>query len=123
MKRVLLFSAGLLMAASSFAQTTLWDGESYEIGSNGGCWGDGAPSVVANPDKSGINTSDKCLKFTMTSSSKVVKIPFSDWIKPNLNGARRISLMIKKSTNENVKIEVSDPTNDGATSYWEKVAA
>lgn len=122
MKRVLLFSAGLLMAASSFAQTTLWDGESYELGSKGGCWDDGSPTVVANPDQTGINTSSKCLKFTMTSTDKVVKIPFRDWIKPNLNGARRISLMIKKSTNENVKIEVSDPTNDGATKYWEKVA-
>jgi hypothetical protein len=111
------------MAANGFAQTVLWDGESYDEGSRGGCWDDGAPTVVANPDQSGINTSSKCLKFTMTSSSKVVKIPFRDWIKPDLASNRRVSLMIRKTNNTNVQIELSDPTNDGAAGFWEKTAA
>lgn len=109
-------------AVSLQAQTVLWNGEDYDLGSKGGCWDDGNPAVVENPETDGINTSAKCLAFTMTNESKVVKIPFRDWIQPNMEGSRRISLMIKKTTNENVKIEISDPTN-GAPGYWEKVAA
>lgn len=100
-----------------FAQTTLWDGENQEIGSQGGLWADGSPTVVENPEKDGINTSDKCLKFTMTQASKVVKIPFREWITPSMDGSKRISLMIKKPQNENVQIEISDPTN-GSENYW-----
>ncbi len=107
---------------ATFAQTVLWDGETYDLGSRGGCWDDGAPTVVTNPDQSGINTSAKCLSFTMTSGSKVVKVPFRDWIQPNLAGNRRISLMIKRAGNSNVNIEISDPT-DGSAGYWEKAAA
>lgn len=114
--------AALLAATAGHAQTTLWDGESLELGSQGGCWDDGHPTVVENPSKTGINTSGKCLMFTMTNGSKIVKIPFRDWIQPNMDGSRRISLMIRKAVNDNVNIEVSDPTN-GAAGYWEKVAA
>ena len=110
------------MAANGFAQTVLWDGEKYELGTQGGCWDDGNPTVVSNPDQNGINNSSKCLKFTMKSDSKVVKIPFREWIKPDLAGNRRISLMIKKAKSTNVQIELSDPT-DGASGYWEKTAA
>lgn len=122
MKKQVLFSFFMLSSMTVFAQTTLWDGESYDLGSRGGCWDDGAPTVVANPDASGINTSDKCLAFTMTNSQKVVKVPFRDWIKPDLKGNRRISMMIKRSGNGNVNVEISDPT-DGSAGYWEKVAA
>ena len=122
MKKTYLTILAIAIAATTNAQTVLWDGESYELGSRGGCWDDGSPTVVANPETDGINTSAKCLSFTMTSSSKVVKIPFRDWIQPNLQGARRVSLMIKKTNNTNVNIELSDPT-DGSTSYWEKNAA
>lgn len=104
------------------AQTMLWDGESYAIGSQGGCWNDGSPTVVANPETSGINTSAKCLKFTMSNGNKTVKIPFRDWIAPSMNGSKRISLMIRKNVNENVKIEISDPTN-GSSGYWHKAAS
>lgn len=111
------------MAANGFSQTVLWDGESYELGTKGGCWDDGTPTVVSNPDQAGINTSSKCLKFTMNSGSKVVKIPFRDWTQPDLAGNRRVSLMIKKTNNTNVQIELSDPTDEGASKYWEKTAA
>lgn len=125
MKKNVLLAAALMLSASGFAQTTLWDGESYDLGSKGGCWDDGSPVVVENPEKDGINTSDKCLKFTMTGNDdnqKVVKIPFRDWIQPSMNGSYRVSLMIKKTTNENVRIELSDPT-DGSDGYWKKVVA
>lgn len=121
MKKNLLLTAAMMFSASCFAQTTLWDGENFELDSQGGCWEDGSPMVVENPDRSGINTSEKCLKFTMTNDRKVVKIPFRDWVKPEMDGSRRISMMVRKAQNENLMIEVSDPT-DGSNGYWEKVA-
>lgn len=110
----------LLAATSSLAnaQTTLWNGDDVD----GKLWDDGAPQVVENPEKGGINPSARCLKFNMTDGSKVVKIPFRDWMKPSMGGSKRIALMIKKPTNENVQIEVSDPT-DGSAGYWERVVA
>lgn len=112
----------LMMSLVSFAQTTIWDGEDRELGTQGGWWADGSPAVVQNPDQSGINTSGKCMKFVMTDGNKVVKVPFREWITPNLNGCRRISLMIKKPQSENIMIELSDPT-DGSEGYWQRVAA
>lgn len=122
MKKIFTFSFALMASATMFAQTTLWDGENQEIGTQGGLWADGSPTVVENPEKDGINTSDKCLKFTMKSDSKVIKIPFRDWMKPGMEGSKRISLMIKKPQNENVQIEISDPTN-GSDGYWKKNAS
>ena len=128
MKKITTTILGCLMAAAMMAQngTMLWDGENYAINSQGGCWDDGSPKVVANPDKTGINISDKCLKFTMTNSSKTVKIPFRDWMTGDnrvlLNGRKRISLMIRKAMDENVMIELSDPTTGGASGYWHKAA-
>lgn len=122
MKKIFTFSFALMASATMFAQTTLWDGEKREIGTQGGLWADGSPTVVENPEKDGINTSDKCLKFTMTQDSKVVKIPFREWITPSMDGSKRISLMIKKPQNENVQIEISDPTN-GSDGYWKKTAS
>lgn len=122
MKKIITFSFALMASATMFAQTTLWDGENQEIGTQGGLWKDGSPTVVENPEKDGINTSGKCLKFTMTQGSKVVKIPFREWIKPSMDGSKRISLMIKKPQNENVQIEISDPTN-GSDGYWKKTAS
>lgn len=118
-----------MTAMTSFAQTTvLWDGEDAAItgrNDNGGWWDRGNPSVVDNPDKSGINTSDKCLKLTMTGNDfgqKHAALPFRDWMTPNLNGRRRISMMIRKTNAENVLIELSDPT-DGSDNQWKHCAA
>lgn len=122
MKKIITFSFALMASATMFAQTTLWDGEKREIGTQGGLWADGSPTVVENPEKGGINNSDKCLKFTMTQNSKVVKIPFREWITPSMDGSKRISLMIKKPQNENVQIEISDPTNN-SDGYWKKTAS
>lgn len=122
MKKIITFSFALMASATMFAQTTLWDGENQKIGTQGGLWADGSPTVVENTEKDGINTSDKCLKFTMTKDSKVVKIPFREWIKPSMDGSKRISLMIKKPQKENVQIEISDPTK-GSDKYWKKTAS
>lgn len=124
MKKVL-FTATLFATTICNAQVVLWDGEDKEIGTYGGFWDRGNPTVVENPEKDGINTSDKCLKFTMTGDAfgeKHVACPFRDWITPDLAGNRRLSFMVKKSVNENVKVELSDPT-DGSSNYWQNVAA
>ena len=133
MKKTLLIAA-LFAAATSHAQVVLWDGEDETITSRneyGGWWDRGNPSVVDNPDKTGINTSNKCLKFTMTGNDfgqKHLACPFRDWMNAdngnqlNLNGNRRFSLMVKKAQNENLLVELSDPTN-GADNYWQKTAA
>lgn len=118
MKQLYILAAALLASTATFAQTAIWNGD----GANTAWWGDGSPSVVENPDKSGINTSDNCLKFTMTNDSKVVKLKFSTTTDFSFNGSRRVSLMIKKTKNTNVNIELSDPT-DGSDGYWQKAAA
>ena len=109
MKRTILL-ATVFAATVCSAQTVLWDGEEATIGSKGGCWDDGNPTVVANPAKDAVNGSDKCLMFTMTNDSRVVKIPFRDWIKPDMQGARRVSLMMRKQTAGTSQMELSDPT-------------
>lgn len=121
MKKIITFSFALMASATMFGQTVLWDGENQEVSTQGGFWDDGSPTVVENPEKDGINTSGKCLKFIMSNGNKVIKLPFSKWITPSMDGSKRVSLMIKKPNNENVQIELSDPTN-GTEKYWHKVA-
>lgn len=124
MKKFTLVALAMMASASCFAQTKaqiLWDGEDTEITSkkNAGFWDDGTPVLCDNPEPDGINNSAHCLKFTITKDSKVVKLPFREWMKPSMNGSKRISLMIMKDANENVQVELSDPT-DGSASYWKK---
>ena len=129
MKKLLLTLVTLVTATAASAQIVLWDGEDATITSknaNAGWWDRGNPTLVDNPEKDGINKSNKCLKFTMTGDDfgqKHVALPFRDWTTPNLNGNRRLSFMIKKEVNDNVLVELSDPTNKGAANYWQKVAA
>lgn len=121
MKKFTLVALAMMASASCFAQTTLWNGENLDITSkeHAGFWGDANPELADNPEKDGINTSAHCLKFTITKDSKVVKLPFREWMQPSMNGSKRISLMIMKDANENVQVELSDPT-DGRDSYWKK---
>lgn len=117
MKKVFTLCVAIMASVATFAQTILWDGEDKDLGTDGGFWDDGSPEVVANPERDGINTSKKCLKFVMTQDNKVVKLP----INASLQGSKRVSLMIRKSQAENIMIELSDPT-DGSDGYWKKVA-
>lgn len=121
MKKFTLVALAMMASASCFAQTTLWDGENPEISNKdyAGFWSDGKPELCDNPETNGINNSAYCLKFTINKDSKVVKLPFREWMKPSMNGSKRISLMIKKNVNENVCVELSDPT-DGSVGYWKK---
>lgn len=121
MKKFTLVALAMMASASCFAQTTLWNGENPEISNKdyAGFWSDGKPKLCDNPETNGINNSAHCLKFTINKDSKVVKLPFREWMKPSMNGSKRISLMIKKNVNENVCVELSDPT-DGSVGYWKK---
>ena len=122
MKKVFTLCVAIMASVATFAQTPLWKGEDKELGTRGGFWDDGSPEVVANPERDGINTSKKCLKFVMTQDKKIVKLPFRDWTKPSLKGenSKRVSLMIKKSQAGDIMIELSDPI-DGSAGYWKKV--
>lgn len=121
MKKFTLVALAMMASASCFAQTTLWNGEKPEISNKdyAGFWSDGKPELCDNPETNGINNSAHCLKFVISKDNKVVKLPFRDWITPSMNGSKRVSLMIKKGAAENVKVELSDPT-DGSARYWKK---
>lgn len=105
MKKIITFSFALMASATMFAQTTLWDGENCDIKSGGDFWPRCSREVVENPSKNGINTSAKCLKFTITgnewdngSAGKSLTCDAFD--------SKRLSLMIKKEVNSNVRVEI-----------------
>lgn len=105
MKKFYLTAAAILASATCFAQTTLWNGEDKEIGSKGDVWDRCNQEVVTNDQKDGVNTSDKCLKFTITGN---------DWNNGSMAfgvnnidfTSKRLSLMIKKATSSNVRVEL-----------------
>lgn len=123
MKKITLCAIALMASATSFAQTILWNGEDKELGkTNTGVWEDRcAPEVVENPSKAGVNTSDKCLKFTITGT---------DWNNGNTAfglptgtnfSSKRLSLKMKKDENTNVRVELT--FKEGETNVYKKVAA
>lgn len=105
MKKIITFNFALMASATMFGQTVLWDGENYDIGSKGDFWDRCNQEVVENPTKDGINTSDKCLKFTITgnewNNGSAAKGLTSDAF-----DSKRLSLMIKKDVNSNVRVEI-----------------
>lgn len=122
MKKITLCAIALMASATSFAQTTLWNGEDKQLGtSNTGVWDRCTPEVVENPSKTGVNTSDKCLKFTITGT---------DWNNGNTAfglptgtnfSSKRLSLKMKKDDNTNVRVELT--FKEGETNVYKKVAA
>lgn len=122
MKKITLCAIALMASATSFAQTTLWNGEDKELGtSNTGVWDRCAPEVVKNPSKAGVNTSDKCLKFTITGT---------DWNNGNTAfglptgtsfSSKRLSLKMKKDDNTNVRVELT--FKEGENNVYKKVVA
>lgn len=122
MKKITLCAIALMASATSFAQTTLWNGEDKQLGtSNTGVWDRCTPEVVENPSKTGVNTSDKCLKFTITGT---------DWNNGNTAfglptgtsfSSKRLSLKMKKDDNTNVRVELT--FKEGENNVYKKVAA
>lgn len=123
MKKITLCAIALMASVTSFAQTTLWNGEDKQLGtSNTGVWDRCAPEVVENPSKTGVNTSDKCLKFTITGT---------DWNNGNtafglptgkIFSSKRLSLKMKKDENSNVRVELTFKDSENNNVY-KKVAA
>ena len=121
MKKFTLVALAMMASASCFAQTTLWDGKDKEIGqwnNSNGFWDRLLPAVVENPQKDGINTSEKCVKFTITGNNfdnGSIVLPINDGLDMSTN--KRLSIMIKKPHWSNVIIELSDGN------YHKKMAA
>lgn len=122
MKKITLTALALMASAASFAQTTLWNGEDKELGTTGtGFWDRCTPEVVENPTKDAVNSSDKCLKFTITGT---------DWehgdVATGIAGdhpfaSKRLSLKIKKDDRSNVRVELT--YKNGDANAYKKVAA
>lgn len=115
MKKFTLVALAMMASASCFAQTPLWNGEDKNIGDKhnaNGFWDRCDPEVVENTVKDGINTSEKCVKFTITGNDWYngdIVLPINDGL--NMSTNRRLSIMIKKSHPSNVKIELSAGQN------------
>ena len=123
MKKFTLVALAMMASASCFAQTTLWDGEDK----NAAFWADRcAPKIVDNPTKEGINTSDKCAQFRITgnewNTGCIVlglnqEVCGEDGL--DVSQCKRLSIMIKKSTNSVVKVELAN----GGAKYWKHIAS
>lgn len=121
MKKITLTALALMASAASFAQTTLWNGEDKELGTAGGFWDRCAPVVVENPTKDAVNSSDKCLKFTITGTNwdnGDVAMNIADG---NQFASKRLSLKIKKDDSSNVKVQLT--YKNGADNAFKNVAA
>ena len=121
MKKFTLVALAMMASASCFAQTTLWEGEDKNIGpwnASNGFWDRLLPAVVENPTTDGINTSAKCVKFTITGNNfdnGSIVLPINDGL--NMSTNKRLSIMIMKPQWSNVIIELSDGN------YHKKIAA
>lgn len=122
MKKFTLVALAMMASASCFAQTILWDGEDKNIGDDhtaNGFWDRCKPVVADNPAKDGINTSEKCVKFTITgndANNGGIVLPLTGL---DMRLKKRLSIMINKPLWSNVQIELSA----GAGTYWHRLAA
>lgn len=123
MKKITLCAIALMASATSFAQTILWNGEDKEFGtSNTGVWNRCTPEVVENLDKTGVNTSDKCLKIKMTDSYfEHCSIAFGLPAGTSFS-SKRLSLKMKKEEDSNVRVELTFK-DDKNNNVYKKVAA
>lgn len=123
MKKITLCAIALMASATSFAQTILWNGEGNDLGKdNTGVWPRCNPEVVENKDKTGVNTSDRCLKFTITGTSwdngsTAFGLPTGTSF-----SSKRLSLKMKKDDNTNVRVELTFK-DDENNNVYKKVAA
>lgn len=127
MKKFTLVALAMMASASCFAQKQiLWDGEDKGIGADhtsNGFWDRCNPVVVENPEKGGINTTEKCVMFRI--SGKEWNNGSIGFNLPNgeagldVRQCKRFSIMIKKSTNSVVKVQLAN----GKANYWKNIAA
>jgi len=107
MKKVFTLCVAIMSSVATFAQTNpLWDGEKCNLGDDGGFWKERCEQkVVINPLQKGINTSEKCLEFKITGNEWNTGSAAISLNSPSFD-SKRISLMIKKDYNSNVRIEI-----------------
>lgn len=126
MKKFTLVALAMMASASCFAQKTLWNGEDKKIDADhtsNGFWDRCNPVVVANPDRGGINNTEKCVKFRI--SGKEWNNGSIGFNLPNgeagldVSQCKRFSIMIKKPTNSVVKVQLAN----GKANYWKNIAA
>lgn len=126
MKKFTLVALAMMASASCFAQTTLWNGEDKEINADhksNGFWDRCNPVVAKNPDRGGINNTEKCVKFRI--SGKEWNNGSIGFNLPNgeagldVSQCKRFSIMIKKPTNSVVKVQLAK----GKANYWKNIAA
>lgn len=124
MKKFTLVALAMMASASCFAQTKpqiLWNGEDK----SDGLWTRCSPEIVDNPLKEGINTSEKCVKFTITKGDFEKESIVLDLKKVcgdaglNMQDNKRLSIMVKKSIANNIKVELSA----GKDTYWNHIAS
>ena len=122
MKKITLTALALMASAASFAQTTLWNGEDKELGTTGtGFWDRCTPEVVENPTKDAVNSSDKCLKFTITGTDWEHGDVVTGVAGDHPFASKRLSLKIKKDDRSNVRVELTYKNGDANAN--KKVAA
>ncbi len=80
-------------------------GEKYNEHDKGGFWDRCNQEIAVNPSKYGVNSSDKCLKFTISSNEWEHGSAAMSLNNPSFE-SKRMSLMIKKDNNSNVRIEI-----------------
>ena len=118
MKKVFTLCVAIMASVATFAQTTLWDGDDYKVDETGGFWDQRCErKVVENPKKEGVNTSDRCLEFKITGNewnngSAAIGLNCSSF------ESKRISLMIKKDKNSNVRIEIKCNGDTKKVAAW-----
>ena len=106
-----------MASAATFAQTTLWDGNGYNVGDKGGFW-DRCNRVVANnPQKNDVNPSDKCLKFTISTNEWEHGSAAMSLNNPSFE-SKRMSLMIKKNISSNVRIDIKCNGETKSVAAW-----
>ena len=105
MKKVFTLCVAIMASVATFAQTTLWNGEDKDVNTDGGFWDRCSSKVVENPQKEGVNTSDKCLQFEISGNEWNKGSAAMSLNSPSFE-SKRISLMIKKDLNSNVRIEI-----------------
>ena len=102
-------------------ETMIWEaknfGENEHNTTTLGVWTDSNPQVVENPDKTGINKNDKCLKLTCSDADGFFKMHLPSGF--NLNGRRRISMLYKGMGKEfYAQLELVDEFTGGGSNTW-----
>lgn len=103
-------------------ETMIWEAQYFEVDETDlttlGVYEDSNPQVVVNPDKTGINKNDKCLKLTCTDANGFFKMHLPSGF--NLNGRRRISMLYKGMGKEfYAQLELVDnfENNEGSNNW------